>query len=149
MAAERSTPPPLPKTTPPPTPKARKGRPRRDTQEILPEDMKEIVVVVDIVDIVDEAKTLLLQRISNKQEYLGKEVPHNPDQIKLSVLIELSKIRRGMDPSSFFKDRSVVDDMDNDSRVADDSGLEPISFKERKKIEEMMDLELRKAGIRE
>jgi len=107
MAAERPTP------TPPPIP--RKGnRVRQQTQELDATKLEEVGGVVEL------ARTLLRERINNAKDSNGNPHKPHPDQLKLGVHIEISKIRE----------------------------KEPMmTYAQADKVEEAMDFMLRNAGI--
>ncbi len=76
------------KQTPPPIPRAG-NRPRQKTQELDTAELE------DVGGVVNMARTLLKERIANAKDHYGKPCKPNPEQVKLQVRIEISKIREG------------------------------------------------------
>ena len=82
MATERQTPPPIPGK-----------RPRNITLQIESVDEME-----EVSNLVEQARTLVRQRLEANNMYLGETVLPHPEQIKLGAIIELIKIRQSEKP---------------------------------------------------
>lgn len=102
MAVDRPTPPPIPGS-----------RERQQTQELEAAELEEIGGVVDL------ARTLLRERIANAKDEYGKPYEPHPEQLKLGVRIEISKIRAGEPMMTLAQYDKVEETMDLMLRRAD------------------------------
>ena len=90
MGAEKPTPPPIPRT-------------RRPTLEIDPDELEE-------VDFIKETRRLTKDLIETPTvDLFEKEIPHDPAQLELRVLIRLHKLREGLPQMDYHQMKNVVE----------------------------------------
>ena len=97
MAVDKPAPPPLP---------------RKTIQEI------DSVELEEIVDLIEQARILLKERIATPEIYHGTPIPFHAGQVKLSVLIELGKIRGEEKKMNHLQIQKVADMIDEEIKGA-------------------------------
>ena len=97
MAVDKPTPPPFP---------------RNPTQKIKSAELEEVI------DLIEQARILFRERIATPKICHGTPVSLHAGQVKLSILIELGKIRGEEKKMSYLQMQKVTDMIDEEIRGA-------------------------------